>query len=487
MLGVNRQYLSSSLAQQRNHDKSMVSINQDFTPFATRMNVEGLPDIVVETFKFYYTQLVDGHTGLIPDSDITPVEHLPDLEKFPKELAKIGQRFLPKTIVLKLNGGLGTSMGMNRAKSLLTVKDEWSFLDIIARQTQLRGMRLVLMNSFSTRSDCLTALKDYLELWDDIPLDFVQHKVPKINQADLSPADWPENRDLEWCPPGHGDIYTSLVTSGMLDRLLKAGYEYVFISNSDNLGAVMDTTILGFFVENQLSFLMEATDRTPAHRKGGHLARLSSGQLILREVAQCPSDDINSFQDINRHKYFNTNNLWLHLPTLKAVMRSKGNILGLPMIRNSKTIDPRRPTSYQVYQLETAMGSAIAVFETATAIRVPQSRFVQVKRTEDLLVVRSDICMLSSDFQVVPNPNRNLGPILVTLDESYYQLIDDMEARFPEGVPSLIDCEQLKIVGDIKFGANVTLCGVVELINLSGKQIEINDGTTIEGSRTWSN
>ena len=95
--------------------------------------------------------------------------------------------------------------------------------------------------------------------------------------------------------------------------------------------------------------------------------------------------------------------------------------------------------------------------------------------------------MLSSDFQVIPNPNRNLGPILVTLDESYYQLIDDMEARFPEGVPSLIDCEQLKIVGDIKFGANVTLCGVVELINLSGKQIELNDGTTIEESRTWSN
>ena len=464
----------------------MSSINHDFLPFAARMRDEGNSELIINTFKHYYTQLSDGHTGLIPESDISSVEHLPDLEKFPKELKKVGKRFLPKTVVLKLNGGLGTSMGMNRAKSLLTVKDELSFLGIIARQALLADVRLVLMNSFSTRRDSLTALKDYPELWDDIPLDFVQHKVPKINQTDLSPADWPENRDLEWCPPGHGDIYSSLVTSGMLSTLLEADYEYAFISNSDNLGAEMDATVLGFFVENQLSFLMEVTDRTLAHRKGGHLARLPSGQLILREVAQCRPADIDFFQDINRHKYFNTNNLWLHLPTLMEVMHSKGNILGLPMIRNSKTLDPRCPTSPPVYQLETAMGSAIAVFENATAIRVPPSRFVQVKRTEDLLLVRSDICMLSNDFKVITNPDRNLGPFLVDLDDSHYQLIDDMEARFPAGVPSLIDCERLKIVGDIKFGANVSLSGVVELTNLSSQQIKIKDGTTIEGSRTWS-
>ncbi len=465
----------------------MTLINHDFTPFAKRMRDEGLPEIAVETFKFYWAQLVDGHTGLIPESSITPVERLPDLETLPKALAKVGRRFLPKTIVLKLNGGLGTSMGMDRAKSLLTVKDGLSFLDIIARQIQLADMRLVLMNSFSTRRDCLAALKNYPELWDDIPLDFVQHKAPKVNQANMSPADWHENRDLEWCPPGHGDIYTSLVTSGMLDTLLEADYKYAFISNSDNLGAVMDTTILGFFVENRLSFLMEVTPRAPAHRKGGHLARSLSGKLILREVAQCPPDDMDYFQDINRHKYFNTNNLWLHLPTLKEVMRSKDNILGLPMIRNSKTVDPRKPASLQVYQLETAMGSAISVFENATAIRVPHSRFVQVKRTEDLLIVRSDIYTINDDFQVIPNPKRELAPILVSLDNSCYQLIDDLEARFPDGVPSLINCESLKIVGDIKFGANVTLNGAVELANLSGEQVEIKEGTTINRPRTWSN
>ena len=466
--------------------KNMALINHDFTPFAERMRAEGDSDLIVETFEHYYAQLADGHTGLISESTITPVEHLPDAEKFPKKLARIGERILPKTIILKLNGGLGTSMGMVIAKSLLTVKGELSFLDIIARQTQLSNIRLVLMNSFSTRSDCLSALKNYPELWDDIPLDFVQHKVPKINQADLRPVDWPENQALEWCPPGHGDIYISLVTSGILETLLKAGYEYAFISNSDNLGAVMNTTILGFLVENRLPFLMEVTDRTPAHRKGGHLARLSTGKLILREVAQCPPDDIDYFQDINRHKYFNTNNLWLHLPTLKAVMHSKGNILGLPMIRNSKTVDPRNPTSPKVYQLETAMGSAVGVFDNATAIRVPQSRFVQVKRTEDLLVVRSDIYILDEGFQVVPDPSRDLDSIIVSFEDPCYRLINDMDARFPSGVPSLIDCERLRIVGDVQFGSNVTLRGDVELMNLSGGQVEIIDGTTIEGTRTWS-
>ena len=130
------------------------------------------------------------------------------------------------------------------------------------------------------------------------------------------------------------------------------------------------------------------------------------------------------------------------------------------------------------------MGSAVSVFENATAVRVPQSRFVQVKRTEDLLVVRSDIYILNDSFQVTPNPKRELAPILVNLDNSCYQLIDDMEARFPDGVPSLIDCESLKIVGDIKFRADVTLNGIVELINLSGKQVEIKEGTTIDGPRT---
>lgn len=55
-------------------------------------------------------------------------------------------------------------------------------------------------------------------------------------QATLQPVSWTENPHLEWCPPGHGDLYAALYGSGRLDELLKKGVKYMFVSNSDNLG-----------------------------------------------------------------------------------------------------------------------------------------------------------------------------------------------------------------------------------------------------------
>lgn len=460
---------------------SEASIDSKFTPFAKRMQNEGLPDIVTGTFEYYYKQLLKGKTGLIPEADIKRVNSLPDAETFSSDLTKIGETALSKTILLKLNGGLGTSMGLDRAKSLLTVKNNLTFLDIIARQAHQANIPLVLMNSFATQTDSLAALKNYPDLFPQIPRDFVQHKIPKIDQTNLSPVTWPQDPDLEWCPPGHGDIYTALVTGGMLDILLEHGYETAFVSNSDNLGAVIDTAILGYFVKNHLPFMMEAADRTEADKKGGHLAILrNTGQLILRESAQCPRDDMDDFQDISRHKYFNTNNLWLNLPALKSVLQAKNNILGLPMIRNGKTVDPRDSNSTPVYQLETAMGSAIAVFEGAGAVRVPRTRFAPVKTTNDLLTIRSDAYILTDDFHIIQNPTRKAGPIVVSLDAYYYKLVDQMEARFPHGTPSLIECNSLHVEGDIKFGQNVTLKGSVQLTNDSDRQGHIENVAIIQ-------
>ena len=459
----------------------MTDTSSRFAPFAERMRAEALPETAIKTFEHYYTQLVEGQTGLIPEDSITPVEALPDVEDFPQQLADAGQLALSKTVLLKLNGGLGTSMGLDKAKSLLPVKDNLSFLDIIARQALLADIPLVLMNSFATRTDSLAVLKQYSELWGAIPLDFFQHKIPKIRQDDLSPVSWPANPELEWCPPGHGDIYTALTTSGMLDRLLEAGYVYAFVSNADNLGAVVSPLILGYFAENQLPFMMEVAYRTEADKKGGHLAVLPGGQLTLRESAQCPQADLESFQDIRRHKYFNTNNLWINLPALKTVLEAKNNILSLPMIRNAKTVDPRDSATPPVYQLETAMGSAIAVFEGAGAVRVPRTRFAPVKTTNDLLAVRSDAYILTDDYQVVLNPERKLGQVVIELDPLYYKLVDNMEARFPLGVPSLIDCAFLGIQGDIRFGRNVVVTGQVKLANENNHQINIEDGTVLKG------
>ena len=453
------------------------------------MEAERLPDVVIRNFRYYYAQLAEGRTGLIPEAEICPVESLPDAETLPAMLARAGRSALPKTVLMKLNGGLGTSMGLEKAKSLLAVKDGLTFLDVIARHALASGVPLVLMDSYNTRDDSLATLRRYPGLWGRIPLSFLQHKVLKVAQADLSPARWPKEPEMEWCPPGHGDIYPALITSGMLDMLLEAGCESAFVSNADNLGAAIEPAILGYFVENKLPFLMEVTDRTIADRKGGHLARRQpspgaaegGGQLILRESAQCPAEDMELFQDITRHRYFNTNNLWLSLRALKELLVVTDGILGLPMIINKKTVDPRDPSSPPVYQLETAMGAAIALFPGAGALRVPRTRFAPVKTTDDLLAVRSDAYVLTGEWRIVPNPARSLGTPAVSLDPRYYRLVDDLDARFPYGPPSLLECERLSVQGDVRFGRDVVLRGAVEITNSSERPAEIAGGAVIEG------
>ena len=458
---------------------------KQFAPLARRMQAEGLPPVFIDTFAYYYELLLKGETGLIPEGDIRPVESLPDAEKLPDSLLAVGEAARKKTAVIKLNGGLGTSMGLENAKSLLPIKGDLTFLDIIARQSIQTGAPLILMNSFATESDSIELLEKYDDLPNDLPLSFVQHKEPKVLQADLSPAEWPPDPQLEWCPPGHGDIYAALVTSGTLAALLDAGYEYVFVANADNLGAVLDGRILGYFAQNNFPFMMEVADRTEMDKKGGHLAQRPDGQLILRESAQCPDDDMAAFQDIARHKYFNTNNLWINLPALQRVLDEQDNMLHLPMIRNSKTVDPRDPESPAVYQLETAMGSAIAVFEGAAALRVPRSRFAPVKKTDDLLAVRSDAYLLTDDAHVIPHPARPVDSLTVELDAAHYKFVSDLDARFPDGPPSLLECEKLSIEGDFVFGADVVCRGVVELVNEGETAVPIPDGAVLSGESRY--
>jgi UTP--glucose-1-phosphate uridylyltransferase len=456
----------------------------NFSPFVRRMEAEGLPAIFIDTFAYYYEQLVTGQTGFIAEDDIVPVTQLPDAEKFSDRLAEIGQGVLSKTAVIKLNGGLGTSMGLKQARSLLPVKDGYSFLDIIALQAQLSNVPLLLMNSFSTEADSMAVLQKYGALNQGLPQSFMQHREPKVRQDNWLPAEWPDNRELEWCPPGHGDIYAALITSGTLPTLLQKGYEYAFVSNSDNLGAVIDCAVLGYFAENKVPFMMEVADRTEMDKKGGHLAQRPDGQLILRESAQTSPEDTAVYQDITRHKYFNTNNLWFHLPTLYQQMQANNNRLDLPMIRNSKTVDPRNPNSTAVYQLETAMGSAIAAFSGAQAIRVPRSRFAPVKTSNDLLAVRSDAYTLTDDFRIVPTANSRQGNI--DLDGRFYKYINDLDARFPHGVPSLLQVNSLKVEGDFCFGKDIVCQGDVWLQNETNAQVKISDGTLLSGKHHYT-
>jgi UTP--glucose-1-phosphate uridylyltransferase len=451
-----------------------------------KMRAAGVPDVAIATFRHYYEQLAEGASGLVPESEIEPVDVVPDFDAL-DDPGDGAREALDRTVVIKLNGGLGTSMGMTQAKSLLPVKDGLSFLDVIARQVlELRRRHharvpLLLMNSFHTRDDSLAALGRYPDLAGDVPLEFVQNKEPKIRVDDLMPVEWPADPELEWCPPGHGDIYTALVTSGMLETLLEHGYEYAFQSNSDNLGAVLDPRILAWFAAERIPFLMEVADRTEADRKGGHLARRPDGRLLLRETAQTPEQDLEAFTDTSRHRYFNTNNLWVNLPVLAETLEARGNVLGLPMIVNRKTVDPTDPSSPAVYQLETAMGAAIEVFEGARALRVPRERFAPVKTTNDLLVLRSDCYVLTQDEHVALAPELDGGPPFVDLDPPHYKLLADFEARFPAGPPSLVRAQRFIVRGDVVFGAGVVVTGDVEVQAAADRQVHIEDGKVLEG------
>jgi UTP--glucose-1-phosphate uridylyltransferase len=445
-----------------------------------KMREEGVAEEARRAFEHYYRQLEAGETGLMPEDSIAPVSDLPRLDSLESD-PEAEREALQHAIVLRLNGGLGTSMGLTGAKSLLEAKDGQSFLDIIARQVlALRRehdaeLPLVLMDSFSTREGSLEALESYPELDVGLPLDFLQNKEPKILVEDLTPARWPDNPALEWCPPGHGDLYTALVTSGMLADLLERGFTHAFMANSDNLGAVLEPRILAWMRAQEIPFLMEVTARTEADRKGGHLARRrSDDRLVLRETAQTPDEDLESLQDLSTHRYANTNNLWIDLRALDAAMREREGVLGLPMIRNQKTVDPGDKSSPEVFQLETAMGAAIEVFEGARAIEVPRTRFAPVKTTDDLLALRSDAYRLTDDARV--ELVREAVPI-VTLDPDHFKLMRDFEERFPDGPPSLAACDRFEVVGDVRFGAGVVARGSVKV---EGPRV-VEDGTVLEG------
>ncbi len=421
-----------------------------------------MPQRAIDVFTSFYAQLEGGATGMIPESDVDPLtdpQRAADLEGDDAEA-------LAATAVIKLNGGLGTSMGMDRAKSLLPVRADLTFLDVIVGQVQHVRRRhdvrlpLLFMNSFRTHEDTLAALARYDDLAvGDLPLDFLQNREPKLRADDLHPVEWPDDPSLEWCPPGHGDLYTALETSGVLDALLAEGFRYATVSNADNLGAAPDPAMVAWFAASGAPYAAEVCRRTPADVKGGHLVvRRDDGRLVLRETAQTPPEDAEAAADLDRHRYFHTNNLWFDLEQLAKTLADRSGVLGLPLIRNEKTVDPTDPSSPKVVQIESAMGAAVEVFDGATAIEVDRSRFLPVKTTNDLLLLRSDVYGVGDDFRV----RAQVDPALVDLDRRFYSTIADFDARVPDP-PSLVDATSLTVRGDWSFGRDVVVTGDVRL------------------------
>uniref|UniRef100_A0A5B6ZWS1 UTP--glucose-1-phosphate uridylyltransferase n=1 Tax=Davidia involucrata TaxID=16924 RepID=A0A5B6ZWS1_DAVIN len=386
------------------------------------------------------------------------------------------KKLLDKLVVLKLNGGLGTTMGCTGPKSVIEVRNGLTFLDLIVIQIESLNSKygcnvpLLLMNSFNTHDDTQKIVEKYAKSNIEIHT-FNQSQYPRLVVEDFMPLPCKGNTSKDgWYPPGHGDVFPSLKNSGKLDALLSQGKEYVFIANSDNLGAVVDLKILNHLVRNKNEYCMEVTPKTLADVKGGTLISYE-GKVQLLEIAQVPDEHVNEFKSIEKFKIFNTNNLWVNLKAIKRLVEV--DALKMEIIPNPKEVD-----GIKILQLETAAGAAIRFFDHAIGINVPRSRFLPVKATSDLLLVQSDLYTLSDGFVIrnkaranPENPNIELGP--------EFKKVGNFLSRF-KSIPSIIELDSLKVTGDVWFGAGITLKGKVVIAAKPGVKLEIPDGAVLQ-------
>ncbi|GME75055.1 unnamed protein product [Ambrosiozyma monospora] len=386
---------------------------------------------------------------------------------------------LSKLAVLKLNGGLGTSMGCVGPKSVIEVRDGQSFLDLSVRQiehlnkTYDTDVPLLLMNSFNTDADTALIVKKYQSHRIRIRT-FNQSRYPRIFKDSLLPV--PHSYDdklTAWYPPGHGDLFESLVASGELDALIAQGKEILFVSNGDNLGATVDTKILNHMVSTGAEYIMELTDKTRADVKGGTLINYG-GQVRLLEIAQVPKDHVEEFKSIKKFTNFNTNNLWINLKAIKRLVSS--NSLEMEIIPNSKSISVGS-SELGVLQLETAVGAAIRYFDNAHGVVVPRSRFLPVKTCSDLLLVKSDLFQLQHGSLKI-DQSRFGGAPLIKLG-SHFKKVSDFQSRIPH-MPKILELDHLTITGNVTLGKGVHLKGTVIIVCSDGQKIDIPNGSILE-------
>lgn len=391
---------------------------------------------------------------------------------------------LSKLAVLKLNGGLGTTMGCTGPKSIIEVREGMTFLDMSVRQIEhLNGtynvnVPFILMNSFNTDDDTARVIQKYANHNVEI-MTFNQSRYPRINRDTLLPCprSATSNKNL-WYPPGHGDLFDAMHNSGLLDSLLAMGKEYVFVSNVDNLGAVVDLNIYQHMIDTQAEFISEVTDKTKADVKGGTLIDYE-GTIRLLEIAQVPDEHVEDFKSIKKFKIFNTNNLWLNLRAIKRVVEN--DELDLEIITNNKSLDNGEP----VIQLETAVGAAIKHFRGAKGVNVPRSRFLPVKSCSDLLLITSDLYSLEHG-KLVMNPQRQFSQTPVVKLGDTFKKVANYQKRF-KSIPKMMELDHLTVMGDVSFGRNVVLKGTVIIVANEGNHIAIPDGSVLENKLVTGN
>jgi UTP--glucose-1-phosphate uridylyltransferase len=185
--------------------------------------------------------------------------------------------------------------------------------------------------------------------------------------------------------PGHGDLPDALRRSGLLASFEQGGGKYVWIANLDNLGATLDASLLGDFIEGGSDLRVEVAGKETGDRGGIPVwADASDGNGgIVRRLQVLEEFRLPPGFDPATVRVFNTNTF---------------------LVRADRLL--RASVRYGWFEVEKKVGARIAVqFERllqeltsamqASYVRVPRhgetSRFLPVKDFDELARRRDDI------------------------------------------------------------------------------------------------
>jgi UTP--glucose-1-phosphate uridylyltransferase len=280
-----------------------------------------------------------------------------------------------------------------------------------------------------------------------------------------------------WNPPGTGDVFFTLYHNGILQKLIDQGKEYLFLSNIENFGGVVGHSnfkLLNHLESNpEIEFINEVAERHITDHLGGIFVRADDHKIKLLELSQIPQGQLDKFK-ANKFKYWNTNNIWIRLKSLKKAFDD--HKFHLSVLATVKKQDDHQ----ELYQLTMPASTAIENFSHTQAVIVPRMRYREVKTTADLLILQSNLFKMTAEGSYSLNPARPFNTIPVVKLGDHFKTFADFAKRFKGSIPDMIELDHLTVSGDVYFGTNVTLKGNVIIVANHGEVIHIPDNAILE-------
>lgn len=365
------------------------------------------------------------------------------------------KELLNKLTVIKIISGSGTTMGVNVSKSCMEVTDGVSSLDLVVNQLEDLNSEhgcnipLILMNTLQNQDNIMKVLEKHEKKNVDIQT-ICQNQKHSARRTDDSDDEGYQFEDRE--------IFLSLKTSGTLEALLLQGKEYILVLRSDNLASVLDPKIINHVIENRIQCCLEVTPNI--HYDSSENSTSQEDKVQLSEIAELPAKEF-----MEKYKLVDTRSLWLNLNSVKKIVDA-----GI-LTEKLKGDDER-------FAFGNRLSSTIKLFDRPIAINVPQSRFLPLTSTSDLLLVQSDLYTHSEGILFRNNDRKNPANPHIELGAEFKKL-DEFQSRF-KSIPSIIELDSLRVAGDVWFGADITLKGKVIIVARPGMRLEIPDGTVIQ-------